>query len=75
MKISYRWLQEYVACGHVPVEQIADMLTMAGLEVEGLEYCGWAVPETVVVGRILQAERHTDAEKLFVCLVDVAVIF
>jgi len=71
MKISYRWLQEYVACGHVPVEQLADMLTMAGLEVEGLEHYSWAVPETVVVGKIIRAERHADAEKLFVCQVEV----
>jgi len=71
MKISYCWLQEYVACGHIPVEQLADMLTMAGLEVEGLEYCHWTVPETVVVGEILQADHHADAEKLFVCQVDV----
>lgn len=71
MKISYRWLQDYVACGHVPVEQLADMLTMAGLEVEGLETYAWAVPDTVVVGKILAAERHADAEKLFVCQVDV----
>lgn len=71
MKISYRWLQDFVECGHVPVEKIADMLTMAGLEVEGEEHFSFAVPETVVVGEILQVESHPNASSLFVCQVNV----
>jgi phenylalanyl-tRNA synthetase beta chain len=71
MKISYHWLQEYVDCGQVPVEEIAHMLTMVGLEVEGEETFSFRVPETVVVGKILRCERHADASNLFICQVDV----
>ena len=71
MKISYRWLQEYVDCGQVSAEKIAHMLTMAGLEVEGKETLHFRIPETVVVGKILQCEHHADASNLFICQVDV----
>lgn len=71
MKISYRWLQEFVACGHVPVERIADVLTMAGLELEGIETSRFQVPETVVVGKVVQVEPHPDASSLVICQVDV----
>ncbi|MEJ2067662.1 MAG: hypothetical protein P8Y09_06900 [Deltaproteobacteria bacterium] len=36
MRVSYNWLQEYVDCELAPAE-LADLLTMAGLEVEGIE--------------------------------------
>ena len=39
MRISLNWLKEYVDIDITP-QQVADRLTMAGLEVEGLEYLG-----------------------------------
>ena len=38
MKVSFNWLKEYVDCGLSPAE-LADRLTMAGLEVEGVVLC------------------------------------
>jgi len=71
MNISYRWLQEFVDCQHVSIVKIADMLTMAGLEVEGIHEQRFCVPETVVVGEIRDVQQHADSSNLYVCQVDV----
>ncbi len=67
MRIPYSWLTEWV---RVPwnAQELGSRLTMAGLELEALElaapaFCG------VVVGEILSAEKHPQADKLRVCRV------
>lgn len=70
MKISYRWLQQYIEC-QIPVDELAHRLTMAGLEVEGQEEFSYHIPEDVVVGEILDVQQHYDASKLYVCQVHV----
>ena len=37
MKLSYNWLKEYVDLSDITPEELADRMTTAGLEVEGLE--------------------------------------
>ncbi|PID59048.1 phenylalanine--tRNA ligase subunit beta [candidate division KSB3 bacterium] len=69
MKISYRWLQEYIEC-QISADELAHLLTMAGLEVEGREDFSFRIPEHVVVGEILDVQAHPDAQKLSVCQVD-----
>ena len=68
MRISYNWLKEYVEFDLSP-QQVADRLTMAGLEVEGLEYLGEGI-EGVIVGRIASIKPHPDADRLTVCDVE-----
>lgn len=68
MRISYNWLKEYVEFDLSP-QQVADRLTMAGLEVEGLEYLGEGI-EGVIVGRIAKIVPHPDADRLTVCDVE-----
>ncbi len=70
MKVSYRWLRKYVAC-QISVKELAERLTMAGLEVDGVEYLHYSIPEGVVVGEILEVHAHPDASALFVCQVNV----
>jgi phenylalanyl-tRNA synthetase beta chain len=67
MRISLQWLREWVDVGN-DVRALAHALTMAGLEIEGIERAG---PELsgIVVGEVLSVERHPDAEKLNVCRV------
>lgn len=65
MLISYNWLKEYVDFELTP-QQLADRLTMAGLEVEGME-CPGAGIEGVIVGRIDSVRPHPDASKLSIC--------
>ncbi|NVJ60896.1 MAG: phenylalanine--tRNA ligase subunit beta [Gammaproteobacteria bacterium] len=70
MKISEKWLREWVN-PNASTQQIADQLTMAGLEVDAIEQLGGGL-DGVVVGQIIKAEQHPDADKLKVCEVDVA---
>ncbi len=70
MKISYRWLKEYLDFDLKP-EEIADQLTMCGLEVEGMQTLGPASLEGLVVGLVLDVKPHPNADKLKITRVDV----
>ncbi len=69
MKISHNWLQDYIDV-QIKVNELAEKLTMAGLEVESIDEIG-AVPEGVVVGHVIGVAKHPDADRLTVCSVDV----
>jgi phenylalanyl-tRNA synthetase beta chain len=69
MRISLNWLQELVDLPN-SAEELAQMLTMAGFEVEDIEdRRTWA--KGVVVGRVLSREAHPNADKLSVCTVNI----
>jgi len=67
MKISYRWLMEWVRVPW-PARTLGERLTMAGFEVEALEPAAPAFSD-VVVAEILEATPHPQAEKLRICRV------
>jgi phenylalanyl-tRNA synthetase beta chain len=69
MQFPESWLREF--CNPpISTQQLADTLTMAGLEVEGLQPV--APPfSKVVVGEIKEAVQHPNADRLRVCQVDV----
>ncbi len=69
MKISANWLTDYVDHG-LSVDELADRLTMAGLEVEEIKHVGVRL-DGVVVGRVLDVNRHANADRLTVCNVDI----
>ena len=50
-------------------EELGERLTMAGLEVEGMEPMGHGLGD-VVTGRIIELSRHPKADRLFLCRVD-----
>ena len=69
MRISLNWLRELVDISITPAE-LAEMLTMAGFEVEDIEdRRTWA--KGVVVGKVLTREQHPNADKLSICTVDI----
>ncbi|MDJ0740586.1 MAG: phenylalanine--tRNA ligase subunit beta [Gammaproteobacteria bacterium] len=69
MKFSEAWLREWVN-PDITTAQLADQLTMAGLEVDSVEPA--APPFSgVVVGEVLSRAPHPDADKLSVCSVDI----
>ena len=69
MRISLKWLQELVDIEITP-EELAETLTMAGFEVEEIEdRRTWSAG--VVLGKILEANKHPNADKLKVCQVDI----
>ncbi|MEX0448428.1 phenylalanine--tRNA ligase subunit beta [Spiribacter sp. 221] len=68
MRISEHWLREWVAVPEATSE-LAERLTMAGLEVDAVETAAPAFSD-VVVGEITECEQHPDAERLRVCQVN-----
>lgn len=69
MQFPESWLRQY--CNpNLTTQQLADTLTMAGLEVEELEPVAPAF-SGIVVGEIKDAVQHPDADRLRVCQVDV----
>lgn len=68
MRISLKWLKDYVALP-ASVDELASRLTMAGLEIEGIERPAEAL-KGVVVARILESEKHPNADKLSVTKID-----
>lgn len=67
MKFSEKWLREWVS-PDLNTQGLADQITMAGLEVDGLEPVAGDFTG-VIVGEIIAAEQHPDADKLRVCTV------
>lgn len=69
MRVPLDWLREYVTFDLAPRE-LADRLTMRGMEVSAIEVAGadWS---DVVVGRVLAVERHPNADSLWLTRVDV----
>ena len=68
MKFSEAWLREWVN-PDVSTEELADQLSMAGLEVDSVEPVAPAF-SGVVVGEVLSIEPHPDAKKLRICSVN-----
>ena len=69
MKASIEWLEEYSDID-VDSVKLGDILTMTGSKVETVEQRGNDI-KNVVVGKILEIEKHPDADKLVVTKVDV----
>ncbi len=62
MKVSLKWLQDYVNTP-LPIHELAHKLTMAGNEVGALDFVGqhW---EEISVGQVVSLERHPNADRL-----------
>ncbi|SAK74485.1 phenylalanyl-tRNA synthetase subunit beta [Caballeronia arationis] len=68
MQFPESWLRSFVD-PKLTTDELSHALTMAGLEVEGLQPV--APPTTkIVVGQVLEVARHPNADKLNVCQVD-----
>lgn len=70
MFVSYKWLQEYVDLSGISAAELADRITKSGIEVEGVEKKSEGL-KGVVIGHVLECEKHPDADKLNKCLVDI----
>jgi phenylalanyl-tRNA synthetase beta chain len=68
MKFTYRWLKDHLDTDRPPAE-IAQKLTMIGLEVERLEDKA-ALLAPFVIARVVEARPHPNADRLRVCMVD-----
>ncbi len=68
MKFSVNWLREFVDLPE-SAEEIADLLTRAGVETENIETRGAKI-DKVIVSQITASSRHPNADRLTVCEVD-----
>ena len=74
MRVPVNWLRDYVAV-EMPLDELATKLSVASAEVEGIERRG--VPDTdgnlgrFRVGRVVEAVKHPNADRLQLCRVDV----
>ncbi|WNQ10254.1 phenylalanine--tRNA ligase subunit beta [Paenibacillus aurantius] len=69
MKVSYQWLSDYVDVSGFSAADLAEKLTRSGIEVDTVEDRNKGV-EKVVAGYVKSKEKHPDADKLNVCIVD-----
>ena len=71
MKISLKWLNDHIdlADYFTKAEELAKLLTGAGLEVEAVDNKAEQF-KNVVVGKIMKLDRHPNADRLTVCQVD-----
>ncbi|MQT11188.1 phenylalanine--tRNA ligase subunit beta [Segnochrobactrum spirostomi] len=68
MKFTLSWLKDHLETD-ASLDAIVDRLTTVGLEVEGVENPGAAL-EPFVIASVVSAEKHPNADKLRVCMVE-----
>lgn len=68
MIISKKWLSQYMDIDDLSMEEIADRITSAGLEVEGMEKMSQGT--NLIIGKVLTCVDHPDSDHLHVCQVD-----
>jgi len=69
MRAPLPWLREY--CDPpLDVQGVEERLTMTGTKVEAIHHHGVGSVDAFVVGRVLSAQKHPDADRLKVCEVD-----
>lgn len=62
MRLSYKWLSEYVDLKDITPEELASRMTSAGLEVEGIE--PMASGTNLVIGEVMDCWKHPDSDHL-----------
>lgn len=69
MRVSTEWLSDYISLEGVPAEELASRITSAGIEIDVIEDRNQGINK-VVVGYVKSKEKHPDADKLNICIVD-----
>jgi phenylalanyl-tRNA synthetase beta chain len=76
MKVPISWLKDFVDIT-LPIEELAERLTLAGLEVGSIDYIGLAGAdlewdrEKLVLGHLLKVEQHPNADRLVLATADI----
>ncbi len=71
MRVGLEWLAEYCDPG-LDVRELATRLAMTGTEVDRIHHHGVGNLDAFVVGRVLSAEPHPDADRLTICRVQIS---
>jgi len=83
MKLPISWLKDFVDISDLPIVRVAQLLTLAGLEIEDIQFTGYDLPETddhgfkvsgiawdkekIVVAEIYEVSPHPNADRLTLC--------
>ena len=68
MIITRSWLSNFIDLSGISTDEICDKLNSIGLEIDNVK--SFKVPKKVLVGKIISAEKHPNADKLQVCKLD-----
>ena len=69
MIVTRSWLNEWIDLKGITTEDLCKTFNAIGLEVDSVE--SYSVPKKIVFGKVLECEKHPDADKLNVCQVDI----
>lgn len=69
MIVTKSWLNEWIDLDGISTEDLAKTFNSIGLEVDRMQ--SYIVPRKIIFGRVLECEKHPDADKLNVCKVDI----
>jgi len=69
MIVTRSWLNEWIKLEDISTEDLAKTLNSIGLEVDSVT--SFDVPEKILFGKVLECEKHPDADKLNICQVDI----
>ena len=69
MIVTRSWLEEWIDLKGITTQEIAKTFNSIGLEVDRIH--SYNVPKKIIFGRVLECEKHPDADKLNVCKVDI----
>src|SRR5690625_4293162 len=71
MLVSLNWLKQYIDYGSLSAEELGELITKSGIEVDGINYVISEQSENIGVGYVKECEQHPNADKLKLCQVDV----
>ena len=69
MIVTRSWLNEWIDIQSITTDELAKTFNSIGLEVDRVKR--YDIPEKIVFGKVLECEKHPDADKLNVCKVDI----
>ena len=69
MIVTRSWLNEWVDISGIESKKLIDKLNSIGFEVASVKK--FKIPEKVVVGKVIECQKHSDSKKLSICKVEV----
>lgn len=69
MIVTRSWINEWIDISDITTDDLCKTFNAIGLEVDRVE--SYDVPKKIIFGRVIECEKHPDADKLSVCKVDI----
>lgn len=70
MFVPVKWLEQYIDLNGLDIRTIEDRLIMSGSNTEKVKHVADGA-ENIVIGKLIKVEKHPNADKLFICQVDI----